>query len=897
MKRSQVDPNKPMKRKYNPRAIIMPIVTNNEFLNALMAEDAPWTHVTDFPYDPGDIPADRHLHAWKGDYFSRYTTTPGNNQYFTISHFGADDKGTARRRKALYRHTRVIVLDDVKEKLSLVEAEKLPTPSWILETSPGSEQWGYILNEPCTERAKVENLLDGLVANGLAPDGRDPGMKGVTRYVRLPEGSNNKASKLVNGQPFKCNMVSWEPFQTVTLEQLAAPFHVNLDTMRREQRVDGAADISDHPLINDAGDIIRIKEVRSDGRFDITCPWVDEHTGADDSGSAVFTNDDGTIGFKCHHGACQSRNGSDLLRHIEQEAPGFGSKFNNWKVMRSFAALNISGVIPDVKTESSIVAATPVVADMATREASVLSGPPAAVSAVVSVDTDSGMDNFLNALRTAHPGSQQQRHIAGELLKLVDELPAMEKQHWHDQVRDQMRWNKAEMKGIIGSLRAEWYESTVSDGDSFFNDMIYIVEQNRFFDRRKRMFITPEGYQNAYAHLDGEARKEALQGGRVSKVDRVDYAPKKPPLFEERGITYGNSWHQNNEEMGTEGDVSPWLNHFDVLGWGDHKKHILQWMAFTVLHPDIKINHILLMGSGEGCGKDFLLAPLTAAMEDHTQTISGEQLLEGFSEYLLSTKYLHINEAELGDRSEAIAVGNKLKPLAAAPPAKLSVNEKGVKRINVRNILNVTMTTNSQMPLRLNGPSRRFYAVWSDLNTKDRRGEQTAEWNKYWVQHWNWMENGGAKACIWHLRNRVDLSDFNPASPPPVTEFLRDIQDASKSPMQQTVEAFMDAKIGNLGIDLATSADIINTMRMGDISASHLMYCDGKLFTPARLGTVLKAIQGVSQMRGQRGEHATRLWVLRDLTKYQAMSPTELYKQYEQQLQAMRTATAMKAVS
>ena len=34
----------------------------------------------------------------------------------------------------------VLVLDDVEEKLSRVEAEKLPTPSWILETSPGSER-------------------------------------------------------------------------------------------------------------------------------------------------------------------------------------------------------------------------------------------------------------------------------------------------------------------------------------------------------------------------------------------------------------------------------------------------------------------------------------------------------------------------------------------------------------------------------------------------------------------------------------------------------------------------------------------------------------------------------------------------------------------------------------
>ena len=247
-------------------------ITNDEFLSALFGPDKPFVHVTDFDYDPGNIPGDKDLAAWKGDYFSNYRMSNGSNQYFTISIFNPDDTGTARRRKALYLRTPVIVLDDVKEKLSMTEVSKLPPPSWVLESSAGSEQWGYILNEPCHDRSMVENLLDGLVANGLAPEGKDPGMKGVTRYVRLPEGYNNKQSKLDRGLPFKCKITTWSPFNRVTIEQLAEPFAVDLHAVRREARVDGAADVPDHPLLN-AG--LHIKEVRSDGRFDITCPWVD----------------------------------------------------------------------------------------------------------------------------------------------------------------------------------------------------------------------------------------------------------------------------------------------------------------------------------------------------------------------------------------------------------------------------------------------------------------------------------------------------------------------------------------------------------------------------------------------------------------------------------------------
>lgn len=870
----------------------MPIVTNNEFIEAIFGEDAPWCHITDFTYDPSNIPSDRHLSAWKGDYASRYTVTPDTNQYFTISTFYADDKNIARRRKALYRQTHCVVLDDVKEKLCEVEAAKLPRPSWILETSPGSEQWGYILQTPCVDRGRAENLLDGLVDSGLAPQGKDPGMKGVTRYVRLPEGINNKASKLVNGQPFKCQMLEWNPFNRVTLEQLATPFSINLDAARREARVDGASGISDHPLINDAGDVIHIKEVRSDGRFDITCPWVDEHTDAVDNGSAIFTNADGSIGFKCHHGACQSRTGADLLRHIEKEVPGFGIRFTGWKVQRAFQDIgNTAGVSGSDAPAAATGSPAPLTFIQDARTpATTQPAVPAGQAPTAPEQPVVGIDDAVNQLRMHQPFSAEQRQAASMILRLVEDMPAMEKQHYHDAVRDIMRWSKPDFKNIIADLRKTWYGEKTADLD-FFSDTVFVAELNQFFDRRKRIFYSAEAYQNTYAHLETEARKEALQGGRVTKVDRVDYAPKKPAVFEEDGITYANSWCNSSESHGAPGDVQRWLDHWDLLGWGGYRKHMLQWMAFTVLHPDQKINHMLLLGSGEGCGKDWLLYPLTVAMNNHSMTISGEELLEGFNDYILSTKHLNINEAELGDRREAMAVSAKLKPLAAAPPEKLRVNQKGIKPIQVRNLLSVTMTTNSQMPLRLNGPSRRIFATWSDLQTRNMGGDTKPEWTTYWNDRWPWMKNGGAEACIWYLRNCVDLSDFNPASPPPMTEFLRDIQESSKSPMQQTVEAFVKKRHGAFAADLMTAGELADTIRNGEMFFRDSIFADVRLFTPTRMGTVLRDIPGCARLRGARNSTHIRVWAIRDADRYNNMSVSEIFDEYERQQKLARTAT------
>jgi hypothetical protein len=849
----------------------MTMPSNKAFIEAIFGVDAPWCHVTDFTHDPSNIPSGiEHLIAWKGDYFSRYNFTAQSNQYFTISTFYADDKGTARRRKALYRQTHCIVLDDVKEKLVQSEVDKLPPPSWVLETSAGSEQWGYILTTPSQDRARVENLLDGLIANGLAPDGIDSGMKGVTRYVRLPEGVNNKAKRFIDGQPFKCRMLSWSPFNTVTLEQLAAPLSVNLDAERRDSRVDGAAAVDDHPVL-ELTDIIHIKEIRSDGRFDITCPWVEDHTGQEDSGSAIFTNKDGTLGFKCHHGNCQEKTGNDLLKLIEREHTGFKAHLAKWQVMRSFADITGGSV------NMPFVPAPPVFdipAPPVTQPAPVPSPPQAPVSTIVP---DEGFDSLINMLRREPPQTVRQRQLAGEVLKAVDGISVMEKQHVQEQVRDIMRWSKPDFKVILSDLRSTWYAESAKE-INFFDDVIFIAEQNQFFDRRKRIFYTPEAYQNTYAHLSADARKEALQGGMVTKVDKIDFAPLKPPVFVEGGITYGNSWHNESLPMGVEGDASPWLDHIDRIGWGEHKKHLLQWMAFTIRHPDQKINHMIILGSGEGAGKDWILAPLTVAMGQQQYTINGDDLLSDFNSYVLSTKYLHINEAELGDRREAMMVSNKLKPLAAAPPKKINLNEKGVKGVQVRNILSASMTTNSQLPVRLNGPSRRMFCLWSDFDVRDATFNVRPEWKKFWKEHWHWMDNGGAEVCIWYLRNKVDLSDFDAGAAPPMTEFLRDIIEASKSPLELTVDAMVASKFGELRFNLVTPEDIHKSIHLALMTDPQNVYVDMSKVTPR---TITTCMNQSSRYIGFRTTHGM-VYAVRSLIAYRGASCETICDYYTQ---------------
>lgn len=838
------------------------VVTNEEFLDAIFLDDAPRVHVTDFSYDPLDIPKEKHLISWAGKAFSDYKFRVETNEYFTISIFNPDENGKSRRRKDLFIKTPVIILDDVKEKLILEEVERLPSPSYIMETSPGSEQWGYILSEPCTERYMVENLLDGLIKKGLAPVGpiteefpegeppRDPGMKGVTRYVRLPGGYNTKKSKMVNGKPFKCRLTLWQPFNTVRIEDLASPFDIDLESNRNDYDVDyEKCGIEGHPLLK-AG--LNLQASTERGKIDVTCPWVENHTDSVDDGAAIFVNGDG--GFKCHHGNCDDKDLGSLLKHIEQNKPGFTDDYELWKFRRTLGGT--------LKTSDD-----PIIEPPPTEAKESKHAEPAHI------------EETLDRLNHMTPGVLK-RELAAGFLQLIDNFKEIDKLHYHQEVCDIMKWSKVDFGKIMKDLRESWYEKK---DNGFYDGFVWSKEQNQFYEQRTGIFYKAEAFQNSFSHIDVDVKKNALVNGMCENVDKLDFCPKMPKIFVKEGVKYFNTWNDIHERKGIKGDCQKWLNHWDVLGWCEHRKHMLQWMAFTILYPEQKINHILLLGGKEGVGKDLLLTPFLNAMGRYSRVENGSALLNGFSSYLLNTKHLHFNETEVGDMKSAEQVSSKLKPLATAPPNKIPVDQKYLIPISIQNIVNVSMTTNSLMPIKLNGTSRRYYAIWSLLEILDKDQDVKPEWKKYFHDLWNWMREGGMDHCIYYLRNCVDLSDFDPRATPKMTEFLRDITESSKSAAQQTIEAFIEHRVGSFANDILLSTEACSTLKGGLAGSDAYMYADPNWFTPSKVGRVMRDIQGCVKLRTRRDGCEIRPWTIRNKELYEKMTERELYDCYDKQ--------------
>ena len=304
------------------------LVSNGEFLRAVFGDDLADVRpvVVSFAGNPTSAPGK----VWFGSPWLGSTDMTANlpgdaNNYFSLAVFKPHEAGQYRRQKARFYALHTVMLDDVGSKVAK-ERLTLP-PSWMLETSPGNHQAGYLLREPLTDGLVADKLMNAIVAANLC----DPGANGPrARLARLPVAVNGKHSP-----PFACRMLAWSPELRYSTEELVDGLQLEMTQAARPKR-QTTRTAQDRPSDGDPVWIPRPDEnavlvaLRNrglyqaplgEGKHAITCPWVKEHTGEADGGTAYFEPDDlwPIGGFKCLHGHCAERHVRDLLRSLDIE--------------------------------------------------------------------------------------------------------------------------------------------------------------------------------------------------------------------------------------------------------------------------------------------------------------------------------------------------------------------------------------------------------------------------------------------------------------------------------------------------------------------------------------------------------------------------------------------------
>ena len=303
-------------------------VSNGEFMREVFGDDLGDVRpvMVSFEGSPATVSGKAWVgQPWLGDADQDAGLPASANNYFSLAVFRPDEAGQYRRQKASFHALYALMLDDVGTKVAM---DRLPLlPSWLLETSPGNYQAGYLLREPLADGHAADRLMNAVVNAELC----DPGANGPrARLARLPVAVNGK-----HMPPFHCRLVIWVPALRYSVQELVDGLQLDIAQVERPRRqgtrgaqaqpADGDPVWFPRPEENAVLAALRnrgwYKVPLGEGKHDITCPWMEEHTDRLDSGTAYFEPDDHWPigGFKCLHGHCTARHIRDLLRVLDIE--------------------------------------------------------------------------------------------------------------------------------------------------------------------------------------------------------------------------------------------------------------------------------------------------------------------------------------------------------------------------------------------------------------------------------------------------------------------------------------------------------------------------------------------------------------------------------------------------
>ncbi|CAA9890373.1 conserved hypothetical protein [Candidatus Methylobacter favarea] len=268
--------------------------------------------------------------AWFGKpwIFGKTSLPAGHNNYISFAIFRPDDEGKYRRQKRQFAALYAVMLDDVGGKVPLDRISL--APSWTIETSKDNFQIGFILVEPITDAAEADRLLTAIIDAGLT----DPGASGpCSRLGRLPVAINGKHLN-EEGLVWQCDLKDWRPQLRYSVQDIVDGLQIELKESPPQRRAHSRKSIvaldqhhddvhipraNENPVIAALKTTGRYKQPLGDGKHDITCPWLHEHTNQIDQGTAYFEPSESYPlgGFKCLHGHCAERRVSALYAFFE----------------------------------------------------------------------------------------------------------------------------------------------------------------------------------------------------------------------------------------------------------------------------------------------------------------------------------------------------------------------------------------------------------------------------------------------------------------------------------------------------------------------------------------------------------------------------------------------------
>lgn len=261
----------------------------------------------------------------------------GNTASFIIDRF---KDGHPSASAANCEYVLVMVLDDVGTKA------KIPplAPTWKMETSEGSFQWGYVFSEQPT-KAEFTAAIKAIADAGYT----DPGAINAVRNFRLPGSVNLKPGR----DNFASRLVEFHPDRDFTLPQICEALEVTpseVEDAYRPIRIsdDGTDDVM--IWLSDNG--MLLSRPNQEGWAGVICPNNAEHSDGNPEGRYMPAN----RAYCCMHSHCLELDSSVFLKWVADNggpvhAPGLREELLAQAMESALSKLQPTAEYPDVAAQ------------------------------------------------------------------------------------------------------------------------------------------------------------------------------------------------------------------------------------------------------------------------------------------------------------------------------------------------------------------------------------------------------------------------------------------------------------------------------------------------------------------------------------------------------------------
>jgi len=258
----------------------------------------------------------------------------GNTASFIVDRF---KDGHVSASAANCEYVLVMVLDDVGTKAAIPPLE----PTWKIETSEGSFQWGYAFSEQPT-KADFAAAIKAIADAGYT----DKGAINAVRNFRLPGSINLKPDR----NNFAAKLVEFHPERDFTLEQICEALDVvpapadSIGVRPIRLSDDGADDVM--AWLSSQG--LLLSKPNQEGWAGVICPNSAEHTDGNPEGRYMPAN----RAYCCLHSHCVDFDSSLFLKWVDdnggpKHAPGLRDELLAMAMDQALSKITPTEAFPD----------------------------------------------------------------------------------------------------------------------------------------------------------------------------------------------------------------------------------------------------------------------------------------------------------------------------------------------------------------------------------------------------------------------------------------------------------------------------------------------------------------------------------------------------------------------